>query len=384
MFAPLPIALGLAGTLALSDRSQALVRVPGTGDAHVSLDLETAPEARLMLSSRRMQYTLAYTPLFSLRDVGQGEFRGLMMNAATGRVEWMAERSRLSLEETAMYGSIDFSSTALAPSKPGQPPRLDVIPTPQVIRFASSRTTLASRLTLQRWAFDLSVGYQLSGGATEEARRAMPFQKGGFGQTSAEYRVTRRDFAATTFTASETSFSSGPEAILTQLDERWRHLLSRVTTTELALGASVARFRMSSTSSYSFETHPVAEGVLRNQFSAWNGRVDLRSSVGVAPLVNQLLGTIEERLQATVVATHTKKHLATRVLVTASESIPPSRRDATRLFASEVGAAWTPRGIVGFDAGLRGFYERAEATGADFFQGTLFVGITFRADPVRF
>lgn len=384
MFAALPIALGLAGTLALSDRSEVRLRMPGTTDTGASLDLETTPEARLMLSSRRMRYTLAYGPTGTLWDVGRSSLRATLMHEGTGRVAWFAPRTRLSLEETARYGSVDFSSAALAPTQPGQPPRLDVIPAPQVINFGSSQTTLASHLELQRWTLESSVGYQLSGGTTEQARAALPFQKGGFGRLQGEYTVTHRDFAATTFDASETSFSSGPEATLTQLSERWRHLLSRVTSGELTLGASLSRVRVSSMASYRFEGHPVAEAALDQRLAAGTGRLALRFSVGLSPIVNQLDGSIDERLQGTVAATHTYKHLASRVLLTASESMPPSGSDATRLFAGELGTTWTPRGVVGFDAGVRGFYQRAEASGADFFQGTLFVGVTFRADPVRF
>lgn len=383
MFAALPIALGLAGTLTLSDRSEVRLRVPGTADTHASLDSETTPEARLMLASHRMHYVLAYKPTGTLWDVGQSSVRATLMNEGTGRVEWLARDAQLSLEETARYGSVDFSSAALTPGPAGQPPRLDVIPTPQVIRFGSSRTTLASRVTLTRWTLEPSVGYQLSGGATEQARALMPFQKGGFGQARAEYTVTRRDFAATTFAASETSFSSGPEAILTQLDERWRHLLSRVTTSELTLGGSVARVRSSSFSSYRFETHPVAEAALDHRLAMGADRVALRFSVGLSPIVDQLVGNVDERLQATMAATHTHKHVSTRALLSASESMPPSRSDATRLFAGEVGTTWTPRGVVGLDAGVRAFYQRAEATGQDFLQGTVFVGVTFSSDPVR-
>lgn len=384
MFAALPIALGLAGTLALSDRNEVRLRVPGTLNKGVSLDLETTPEARLTLASHRMRYTLAYGPTGTLWDVGQSSFRATLLHEGTASVDWFAPRTQLSLRETARYGSIDFSSAALTSTQPGQPPRLDVIPSPQVIPFGSSQTTLASHLTLERWTLDSSVGYQLSGGVTEQARAALPFQRGGFGQLRGEYRVTHRDFAATTFDASRTSFSSGPEATLTEIDERWRHLISPVTTGELTLGASLSRFRPARNASYSFEGHPVAEAALDHRLALGTGRLELRYSVGVSPIVNQLDGTVDERLRGTVAATHTYKHFTSRALLTASESMPPNRSDATRLFAGEIGTTWTPRGVVGFDAGMRGFYQRTETTGADFFQATFFVGVTFRANPVRF
>ncbi len=384
MFAALPIALGLAGTLALSDRSEVRLRVPGTTNTGASFDLETTPEARLMLASRRTRYTLSYGPTGTLWDVGQTSVRATLLHEGAARVDWFAPRTRVSLEETARYGSIDFSSAALTSTRPGQPPTLDAIPKPEVIRFGASQTTLSSHLTMKRWTIDSAVGYQLSGGATERARAALPFQKGGFGDVQGEYAVTRRDFATTRLEAAETSFSSGPESILIGPSERWRHLLSRVTTSELTLGASLSRFRPASDASYSFEAHAVAEAALDHRLAVGTGRLELRYSVGLSPVVNQLDGSVDDRLRGTVAATHTVKHFTSRALLAASESMPPSRSDATRLFAGELGTTWTPRGVVGLDAGVRGFYQRAETTGSDFFQATFFVGITFRADPIRF
>ena len=331
-----------------------------------------------------MQYTLSYSPRGTLWDVGSSDVRATLLNEGTARVEWLLPRGRLSLEETGRYGSVDFASAAIRPGPTGQPPTVDVIPQPQVLRFAASRTTLASHLTLERWVLDSSVGYQLSGGATADARAALPFQQGPFGQARGEYTVTRRNFAATTLTASETSFSSGPEAVLIQADERWRHLVSRVTSAELTLGASLARVSSSPVSTYHFETHPVALAALDHRMAAGKGRVDLRAEVGVAPVVNQLVGSVDERLQGTLTAQHTHKRVATRAFVSASESIPASRNGATRLLAGELGTAYTPRGVVGFDTGVRGFWQHEETTGVDFFQGTLFIGVTFRAEPVRF
>ncbi len=384
MFAALPIALGLAGTLALSDRSEVRVRMPGTNDKTASLDLENRPEARVTLATRETEYAFGYRPTGTLWDIGARDFRGTLLHEGSARVTWRLPHARLSLEETGRYGSIDFSSAAITPGPNGQLPRIDAIPAPEVVRLGSSRTTAASHLTLERWVLDSSVGYQLSGGATPEARAVLPFQKGPFGRFQGEYTITRRNFAATTLTASETRFSSGPEAVLTQLDERWRHLMSHVTTSELTLGASLARVRASPVSTYRIETHPVAQGALEHRMAAGTGRLFLRAEAGVAPIVNQLVGSVEERLQGTLIVRHTYKRFTTGGFVSASESIPATRSDSTRLLAGELGTTYTPRGVVAFDAGVRGFWQHEETTGIDFFQGTLFVGITLRADPIHF
>ena len=67
------LAADLSGSLTVSDRTEARVRAPGTvttvGTAAASLDLETVPEARLTLASRRARYVFTYAPRLTLWDV---------------------------------------------------------------------------------------------------------------------------------------------------------------------------------------------------------------------------------------------------------------------------------------------------------------------------
>jgi hypothetical protein len=384
-FAALLLAADLVGTLAVSDRTELRLRAPGTapGPAAASFDLETVPTARLMLASPRWQYALTYAPRLTLWDVNAGGVRPTALHDGAARIEWRSLAARLSLAETGSYGGVDLAAFALTPGADGAAQHVDLVPAPQIIQFASSTTTLASRLTLGRWLVATSVGYQLSGGADAEARAVLPFQIGPFGELSASYAASRRDHVITTLTASEELFSSGPESLLMELDEGWRHALTRTTDVTLTLGASESRARMSALAAHDFETHPVAEAVLEQRNPRPEGQVDLRLDVRLGPVVNRLVGIVDERVGGTLTASHTYRRLTTHALAGVSQSVPASGAYATSLVAGELGVAYALREFVTFDVGVRGLWQRQEAPEAVFLQGTAFAGVTFRAPPVR-
>jgi hypothetical protein len=385
MFVALLIAADFAGTLAVSDRSELRVRAPGTapGPAAASCDLETVPMARLTLASRRWQYALTYAPRLTLWDVNAGGVRPTALHDGAARIEWRSLAARLSLDETGSYGGVDLATFALTPGPDGAQPHVDLVPAPQIIQFASSTTTLASRLTLARWLVTTSVGYQVSGGADAEARAVLPFQTGPFGELSASYAASRRDHVITTLAASEASFSSGPESLLMEADEGWRHALTRATDVTLTFGASASRARRSALAAQEFETHPVAEAVLEQRHPRPEGHVDLRLDVRLGPVVNRLIGIVDERVGGTLTASHTYRRFTTHLLAGASQSVPASGAYATSLVAGELGTAYALRDFVTFDLGVRGLWQRQETPEAFFLQGTAFAGVTFRAPPVR-
>jgi hypothetical protein len=247
----------------------------------------------------------------------------------------------------------------------------------------SSSTTLASRLALRRWTLGTLVGYQLAGGADAEARTLLPLQRGPFGEASADYAVSRRDHALATVSASETTFSSGPEAILVLGSAGYRLVWSRALEARLALGAGEAQARTSARAPQRFETEPVIEGALESRRTA-DGRLGAFLGARLGPTVNRLVGFVDERLEGTLAASYQYRRLTTRVLGSASASVPFRGPNAATLVAGELSAAYGATRVVAVDGGLRGVWQRQDVTGgATFGQGTLFIGVTLRAPPTR-
>lgn len=382
MIATLLLLSDLSGSLALSDRTEARARAPGTTVAAASLDLETAPTIEVTLASRRLRGSLSYTPRLTLWDAGSARARPTLLHGASGRVEWRSQHARVSLDEAGSYGFMNLAALALAPGLDGALPRAQLVPTPRLVESASTMTTLASRLTLPRWSLDMIVGYAASGGVDAGARAALPFQAGPFSSFTADHSLSRRDHLTTTLAASVATFSSGPESILAEIGESFRHLLSRAAEARISLGVSQAWMRTSETSAHRHGTYPVAEVGFDYRPTA-DGQVGLRAAVRLGPVVNRLIGYVDERLEGSLAAVHVHRRLATRLLVSGSQSVPVSAAGATRVLAGEAGAAYDLGRVVMFDAGVRALWQRQEMGGASFVQGTLFVGVTFRAPPIR-
>ena len=383
MLASLPMLSDIAAVLAVSDRTEARTRSPGTAPPTTSVDLETAPIARLTLTSRSTRYVVAYTPRLTLWDLGSSRASPVGVNAGLARVEWTAPRTLVSVEETASYGGVSLASIAPAPGPDGAPPRVDVVPSTQVVDVMASQTTLASRLTFQGWSTALAVGYQIGGGATAEARTVLPRQSGPFGEVGVTRDLLRTDSLTTTVTGSEAAFSSGPESLLVEATERWRHLWSRVTETRLSAGASEARVRATASAPHTLETHPVVEAILEQHLPTDDGRLDVRVGVRLGPFVNRLIGFVDERVVGTLAITRTSGRIAGHAYASAAQSVPAGDPTSVRLVTGELGASYGLSDAVTLDAGVRGLWQRQDPALPDLKQATVFVGVTVRAPTTK-
>jgi len=397
MFAALPVAADVVASLALSDRTETRVRDPGDNPGEPSLDVATTPDARLTLVSPRTSFMLAYTPRLTLWDINDIGFKPLWLHAGTARLDWKDEHTSIYASQDASYGATNFASLILGPTtSEGIPPRVDVIPTPQIIQYESSTSSLGTRLEGRRWALRTDVGYQLAGGADEASRLVVPLQKGPAGDAVMTLASSPVDHLPLTLTASETTFSSGPEILIGEADEGWLHRWSAVTETGFTLGVSEARVQPSPIVPSYTQTNPVADAVLEQRLWAYDGVLSLRVDARLGPVVNRLLGIVDERVQCNVLSKWTRGPFAASGFASAAQSVPTDGPYATELVSGELDLSYTATEAVVFDAGLRGFWQRAnqpvvavsvpgatEIVEASLVQGVVFVGVTLHAPTVR-
>jgi hypothetical protein len=393
MLVALSMAADLLATLALSDRTETRLRAPGDTPTAPSIDLATTPEARLVLASSRSRFTLAYMPRLTLWDINDVGLRPLWLDTGSALFESRYGGTTLSLTQDASYGAMSFADLTFAPSPEGAPPRVDVVPSSQIIEFASTTTTLRSRTETPRWNLGSSIAYQLSGGADSSSRSVIPLQKGPVADATATYAGSPVDGFVTTLDGSETAFSSGPEILLGEADEGWRRHWSAVTETDLTVGASDARVRASSLAQSVEQIDPVAEAILEQRILTDGDRVTLRVDSRLGPVVNRLFGIVDERIQGTLECKWTHGPFATDAFASAQQSVPTGGPDATELFAGEVDLSYAATEVVAFDMGARGLWQKAPqlfgpsvAPGptTTVVQGIVFVGVTLRAPTIRF
>ena len=394
MLSSLLFAAALGGMFELSDHTTFRLREPGDLADTASLDLETIPEARLAILSRRARFTVSYVPRLTLYNMNVDFEPPVLFQEGTVGAEWHDRFLRFSIMEAGGYGGMNLTTLSLVPGPGGTPPRIDAVPVSRVIDMAYSTTTLGMRLTLRRWALDLRTGYLVSGGTTADAQTTLPLQDGPFGEARLDYTATRRSRFTTKLAASELAFSSGPESILVEATERWRYAVSRSDVLALEGGASEVRMRLNDLDWNHYFTYPVAEAMFEHTFKrAERESLAVSLTARVGPIVNRIFGTVDERVQATAHATWRRQRLTVDFFVTANQTVPPDDPNAVQLLDGELSTSYATSKVVAFDVGVRGLAQRLNAAVApwssDFTQSSLmmalvYVGVSLHAPPIRF
>ena len=396
MLGAFAIAADVGGTLVLSDRTEVRARAPGIKAGQPSIDVETAPEVRLALGSPRVHFRIAYTPRLTNWDLNVDGVRPLLLHAGSAGIEWIDGRTRLSLREDGAYGGMSFTSLTATPGTTTTPtqPRLDVIPGGGILQYAASTTVLGSRTDLRRWAFVTDVGYQMSGGADAASRAFLPWQRGPLADVAVEYAVTRADRAVTFVSGQDAAFTTGSEIIVIDATEGWRRRWSAATDSELSVGASEAGIRATPASSMEYRTYPVAEASLEHRFGMDFDRFLVRGSARLGPVVNRILGLVDERVQGRVEARWSHQPIGFRFVLTAQQSVPASDVTAITLLQGELALLVRLNANVQLDGGVRELAQRQAQLGpavvptdpivrSTFTQSVVFVGVTLHAPDTR-
>jgi hypothetical protein len=161
-----------------------------------------------------------------------------------------------------------------------------------------------------------------------------------------------------------------------------RHRWSGATDTWLTAGVSEGRTTIGPLATPSSAAYPIAELGVERRASAW-GRVSVRASARLAPIISPLAGLVDERAQVTLGENYQRERFTTAASLSASRSVATSDRSATSLFNGQLGAGYGVTKLVALDAGVRGIWQRQEATGATVSMATLSIGVTLQAPPAR-
>lgn len=321
-----------AGTLDLADRTEARARsAPGQTAA---ADLATTPSARLAGRSRHWDESIRYAPTFTLRELQRGLNPEILQDAGVA-VAWHGRRVRLGVSQDGTYGLQNFSylgpaaATSGAAPAPGTTP-IQLLTAPRSVTYGSSRTALRTDLLVtRRLSMFATVGYDLSGGLTADARTVIPFQRGPRAEMEAEQRITLVDSLATHVAASESDFAVGPclsdvvasKAIgastgtinpstptgtlascapqigIARASERWRRRLSRFSEIGVGAGLSVTRARRDPANAFTVTPYPLGEAHYQRTEGVGGRRTVLRLDAQLLPLVDVRSGTLDYRVQ---------------------------------------------------------------------------------------
>jgi hypothetical protein len=371
----------LRGTLDASTRTE--VRARNSYDGAATFDLETGLDVMAMGRSRRWELKLGYTPRLTLRgDVGPAPdfMHGVVLGARyTGR------RASISLFEEASYGRQTWTpfiaaEPTLGPGAAG----LGALPLPVVIDYAFSRTGLSAKLApTRRWGLGLSLECALSGGADTSSRASLPFQSGPRGALSAEYALARTDHLTSAFGASWTGFSTGPEDIIVQATESWRHALGRHTESTLAGGVAWTTSRTGASAPFRSLAHPIAEATITHGIPSL--RLHLHATSRISPVIDPVIGRVDERVDTNGGgAWRVTRRVSILGYAGAAQSVSWATPGAITMLYHGITVMYRASKIVQIDGGTRGFWWRTRGEDAPPPQWIVFAGLTLTAPQVRF
>ncbi len=218
----------------------------------ISADVSTIPMARLELRDRSWEYTLSYSPTFTAAGV-ELAVKPQIFQLGTASVAWHDRALHLMLSEAGSYGQ--FNSAFFQATSPGQSVALQPVPAFTTIDVASSITSGSAALrATPRALLLLAGGYSVTGGVTAQSQQFLPKHYGPRAAASLAYALSRRDMATTLASVLQTTTSGGcpgqgsqqatpvceESATVSELQETFRHQLSRVANVSLGGGVAAA------------------------------------------------------------------------------------------------------------------------------------------------
>jgi hypothetical protein len=356
--------------VAVVDRTEARAR--GASDAPgTAFDLETAPGLELRLRGRSHEARVGWSPRLTLRDVQLGASPELLQRASGSLVVSTSRRLELRVEEEGAYGTQSSAYLQLTPpassgvgSSLAAAPRVEPLAVPVSLRSVSSRSTAGLRwLPARRWTLGLAGSYLVSGGADDASRALLPLQSGPRVEAALGWSASRLDTVTTLGSAQRVHVSTGSDTVLVEGSEAWSRRLAPTLDLQLAAGVS----GVGSNGTRGEKTAvvgttgvlPVAQATLTRRLRLDEHVHEAQVAVRLAPVVDRLTGTADQRWQATLSATRAaSRELALRAQIAAARSTAMNRTASIALVMGDVGVSVRiARGLT-LDPGLRVAWQR--------------------------
>jgi hypothetical protein len=384
MIATAVLAADIAGTFDLSDTSEVRVRstpqmglagsqVPaGTLPEH-GIDLFTRPEAHLLASDRRWDYSLSYAASFIAPDLEAG-FTPQLLQLASVRAGWHDRRVGIAAQQDVTYGI--ENSAYLIPTvqpTPGQPTPPQAAAPASTISFLYSRSALSSTLKIDRRTLAAATfEYFVSGGLDAPSQLVLPQQHGPRVTASVDLALSHTDHLITGASFQEADFSPSPcvdsgdppgttcemTDQIAQLTEQLRHRLSaaEIVTGSAGLAATAVRFHPDQP--YQASYFPVLEASYTLTFARGG---TLAAFGRWAPYMDLLTGQVLSTLQAEArllypVATH----LTLRLGASGSQSFPTDDPAAVRAVRGELSIGYAASKHVDVSFGERLLWQQGQ------------------------
>lgn len=296
--------LVLAG---FEDRVEARARAFTDGPARI--DLVESARFELRMNGERNQLSLSYAPTLLVLSVTTPEETALGLGQTLdATVTHTYRRGFVSLQQAATLTRnnlrLTLGAQAAAPSggsmaAPVTPPvpsgDANVGPLfDQLVWFGSTRTTLGFGQNLaRRWNAYEYASYGVQGGLDSDDLAFYPRQLEVGGGAGIQQNVSRADDLTHGVNGRHFRNSRGPEVLLIDARESWRHRFTERSFATLSAGVAYASERDEAGRDDTWR--PIAEAGLETRWSARGYITALEVAAGVVPTVDLFTGRLDQR-----------------------------------------------------------------------------------------
>ena len=389
--------------VAANSRGGARSGVGEMGRATVGYDVDVGAGLGLQLRESRFNLGLGYGPNVTVRDVNGRDRALLVMHGGSLNLGFGGRGYALGLSQSLSVGTTSFRGLRTVPVDPmAMPnptmPRVDLVPTVETAKVFNASTNANFNYQWDgRLSSGAGAGYSINGGSGS-SQTAYPQVRTAMGSLSTGYLMSGRDtfgiqaaFArittkgGTTMTVPMGPLVMSPDFLYWTLNSslNWAHRFSAATNGTLNGGAfGYSTTTPGHTPLYSLAL--TAAGTIDTQLAHLAGfTINGGMGTGVSPAVNQLNGTMQQRVQGTGRISATMARFSINASADGAQSFPTGDPNAIRLLGVGAGLGYSPAQFVDFSADYRSTWQTAGATSIPRLW-VVFVGVGVRAPPLRF
>lgn len=363
-------------------------------------EARTTPNATLFVETRRVNYSLAYTPSFTQYWGEAVDANFALFHTGQANATMNFRRATATLSQTVTYGKENFRlrlQPVTAPEEqqdptgptPGQPPdTVDGQNTSlnEVVYSVSSTTSLGMGYQLtRRHALTAWSAYNISKGLGA-SREAYPYQRQISGGLGLGYSLTRNDVLTTELRGGRTY--TDPDIVVTygDLTESWGRTFQSGLTLSLAAGFYYTRTETSEgvqEEELAFGLGPAGNITVSYPWSSGGARYILSLSTGVAPETDRLTGIGDPRATWNASLFRIKRRLTLSIQTSGASSLYRDRDTAVTLAAVEAGASYQVLRELYLDAGLAMSGQNLVQDDSKTYIYTGFIGFTYQPSRIR-
>jgi hypothetical protein len=408
-----------AGTLDLLDRTELRLRTtqefnapPGLAQTNLGLDFFTQPTIRVGLFDRRWSFEASYAPSFTFPDLELG-FTPVILQFGDAHASWHDRDVTASVTQSVSYGQ--FNGAYAVPQSaqqpiPGQPPIVAATPAPTTVDYLASRTVGAIGIRLgPREQVTASAEYDVIGGTNGASRETVPEQYGPRANATYEHLFTRRTALLTTAQFQSTDFvglqclppdenpnavfTCSPQARIFEVDEAFRHRISRRASFAVGAGVAASVSRQQDYEPFHTTYYPTGEALLtfdldRTSETVGGDRPILASSLRIsgrlAPLVDIRTGNVYNAVTGNAsLVVPASGHVAFLADGGALQYLPAGDAGAVTAVFSDAEIDYAPDRNVTFALGERGIWQTQNGFGT-FLSSYGFLAVTVREPRLTF